>query len=81
MPETVQRRHMPIDQLDRLTPRWDEIVRRASLATRSATELHELESQAQQFADDLIAVFRGRNARRPSAAPLYISPDGQSAGW
>lgn len=81
MKVTSQRRPARLDELDRLTPLWDDIVRRAALATRSEREMHELEEDAQTFADDLVAAFRGRHARRPSAAPLYVSPDGLSAGW
>lgn len=79
MSATSQRRPLQLDELDRLTPRWDDIVRRASLATRSMNETHELEADAQAFADELVAAFRGRDARRPSAAPLRVSPDGHSA--
>lgn len=79
MPATSQRRPAQLNQLDSLTPRWDDIVRRATLDTRSERETHQLEEDAQTFADDLIAAFRGRNARRPSAAPLHISSDGLSA--
>ncbi len=79
MPATSQRRPAQLDELDRLTPRWDDIVRRAALATRSMRETHQLEEDAQRFADDLVAAFRGSDARRPSAAPLRISADGRSA--
>jgi hypothetical protein len=79
MPAATQRRAAPIDQLNRLTPRWDDLVRRASLGTRSERELHQLEGDAQAFADELVASFRGPSARRPSAAPLRVSADGHSA--
>ncbi|THG40429.1 hypothetical protein [Sphingomonas olei] len=81
MSATSQRRPAQLSELDRLTPRWDDIVRRAALDTRSVRETHQLEEDAQAFADELIAAFRGRNARRPSCAPLCVSPDGLSAGW
>lgn len=79
MPATSERRPAQLDELDRLTPRWDDIVRRATLATRTERETHQLEEDAQTFADELVAAFRGRHARRPSAAPLHISSDGLSA--
>jgi hypothetical protein len=81
MPQTAQRRPAQLSELDSLTPRWDDIVRRATLDSRSERETHELEADAQAFADELIAAFRGRNARRPSAAPLLVSADGLSAVW
>lgn len=81
MPATSERRPAQLDELDRLTPRWDDIVRRATLDSRSERETHELEADAQAFADELIAAFRGRHARRPSCAPLCVSPDGLSAIW
>lgn len=75
---TPQPRPQIADLLDRMTPRWDTIVSRARLGTRPR-DLHDVEELAQRFADDLVAAFRGVDARRPSAAPLWISEDGTKA--
>jgi hypothetical protein len=75
---TPQPRQQITDLLDRMTPRWDDIVAQARLGTRQQ-DLHAVEELAQRFADDLLVVFRGSGARRPSAAPLKVSDDGRSA--
>ena len=70
------------DQLERITPRFDELTQRARLGADriSAAELHELEEMAQGIARDLIVPFRGADAR-PVNPPVYLSADGMRAGW
>lgn len=70
------------DQLERITPRFDELTQRARLAADrvSAAELHELEEIAQHIARDLVAIFRGPHAR-PINPPAFLSADGTRAGW
>ena len=45
------------ETFDRMTPEWDELVRRAGLM-RSEHDLHEVEETAQRFADQLVAAVR-----------------------
>lgn len=70
------------DQLERMTPRFDELTQRARLSADRipAAELHELEAIAQRFASDLVAIFRGAGAR-PVNPPAFVSADGTRAGW
>ena len=70
------------DQLERLTPRFDELTHRARLGADSIppAELHDLEEIAQGIARDLVAPFRGAGAR-PVNPPAYLSADGTRAGW
>lgn len=63
------------DLLDAMTPQWDELVRRARL-TRDAGDFHDVEQVAQDFADALVAAFRGASARRPSIVPLLVTENG-----
>ncbi|WP_294302736.1 hypothetical protein [uncultured Sphingomonas sp.] len=62
-------------KLEQLTPLWDDLCRRAGL-TRNSDDLHELETDAQRFADALVVTFRGEPARRSSAPPLLIDKNG-----
>lgn len=70
------------DQLERITPRFDELTQRARLAADriSAAELHELEEMAQHIARDLVTMFRGA-AAQPVNAPAWVSADGKRAAW
>jgi hypothetical protein len=79
----VQPRPNLADQLERITPRFDELTQRARLGVDRgipARELHELEDLAQGIARDLVAPFRGAGAR-PVNPPVYVSADGTKAGW
>ncbi len=68
------------DQLERITPRFDELTQRARLGVDSTDEYNELEELAQGIARDVLAPFRG-TAGRAAHPPLYLSADGTKAGW
>lgn len=71
------------DQLERITPRFDELTHRARLGAVggiAAAELHDLEELAQGIARDLVAAFRGAGARLVNP-PLHVSADGTKAAW
>jgi hypothetical protein len=70
------------DQLERITPRFDELTQRARLRADAITpaELHELEEIAQGIARDIVAPFRGVGAR-PVNPPLWMSADGTQGIW
>jgi hypothetical protein len=68
------------DQLERITPRFDELTQRARLGGYSTDEYNELEELAQGIARDVLEPFRG-TAGRAARPPLYISADGTKAGW
>ena len=68
------------DQLERITPRFDELTQRARLGIDSADQYNELEELAQGIARDVLAPFRG-TACRAASPPLYLSADGTKAGW
>lgn len=68
------------DQLERITPRFDELTQRARLGIDSADQYNELEELAQGIARDLLEPFRG-TAGRAARPPLYVSADGTKAGW
>lgn len=68
------------DQLERITPRFDELTQRARLGIDSADEYNELEELAQGIARDLLEPFRG-TAGRAARPPLYLSADGTKACW
>lgn len=79
----VQSRPNLADQLERITPRFDELTHRARLGVErgiAPTELHELEELAQGIARDLVSPFRGAGAR-PVNPPAFISADGRQAAW
>lgn len=63
------------DQLERFTPRFDELIHRARLASSTA-DFDELEETATAIARDLRAVFR---APTPRAAPLFVTADRKGA--
>lgn len=63
------------DQLERLTPRFDELTHRARLATTTA-DFDDLEELAHEFRRDFYAIFRKPT---PRAAPLFITADGHGA--
>ncbi len=68
------------DQLERITPRFDALTHRARLGGITPHDLHEMESEAQAIAADLVAAFRGRRAN-PINPPRYVSADGTKATW
>lgn len=60
------------DQLERLTPRFDELAYRARLATTQA-DYDDIDELVLNFCRDLRAVVR---SPAPKAAPLYVTPCG-----
>ncbi len=68
------------DQLERITPRFDELTQRARLGVDSSDVYNELEEMAQGIARDILAPFRG-TVSRPTNPPRFISADGTRAGW
>ena len=82
MQTTHQPRPNVADQLERLTPRFDQLTHRARLGPLTPALYHELEAEAQAIAAALVAAFRGACAEpRRINPPLYVSADGRSAGW
>lgn len=71
----IQPRPNVTDQLERFTPRFDELIHRARLATSQADH-DDLEEEAAAIARDLRAVFRSPT---PRAAPLFITADRNGA--
>ncbi len=65
------------DQLDRLTPRFDDLVRQARLA-RTAADYNDAEEAAQALSRDIVFAFRRSSPVNP---PLFVSADGTSAAW
>lgn len=81
--QAAQSRPNLADQLERITPRFDELTHRARLGEergRTPAELHELEEMAQAIVRDVLAPFRGAGAR-PANPPLHVSADGTRAIW
>jgi hypothetical protein len=72
---TTQPRPNVADQLERLTPRFDELAYRARLAKTQA-DVDDIDELVLNFCRDLRAVVR---SPAPKAAPLYVSPDGTGA--
>lgn len=71
------------DQLEHITPRFDELTQRARLGVErgiDAAELHDLEELAQGIARDVVAPFRGVGAK-PVNPPVHVSADGKRAIW
>ncbi len=68
------------DQLESLTPRFDVLTQRARWGGLTPRDIHELESDAQAIAADLVAAFRGKRTDL-THPPLYVSADGTKAGW
>lgn len=71
------------DQLERITPRFDELTHRARLGAErgiATADLHDLEELAQGIARDIVAPFRGAGSR-PVNPPLQVSADGTKAAW
>ncbi len=68
------------DQLERITPRFDELTQRARLGVDSPDEYNELEELAQGIARDILEPFRG-SATRAVRPPLHVSADGTKAVW
>lgn len=63
------------DQLERLTPRFDELADRARRAT-TQSDIDDLDEAVLTFCRDLRAVVR---SPAPTAAPLYVTPCGTGA--
>ncbi|WP_314375538.1 hypothetical protein [Sphingomonas paucimobilis] len=68
------------DDLESARDRLESLIRRVRKGPRSAAEFNTLETEAHRIARDLVKPFRGPDAR-PTAAPLWVSADGRSAGW
>ncbi|MES3109643.1 hypothetical protein [Sphingomonas aurantiaca] len=68
------------DQLERITPRFDELTQRVRLGVVSSDDYNVLEEQAQGIARDLLTAFRS-SVTRTARPPLYVSADGTKAGW
>lgn len=75
-----QSRPTMADQLERITPRLDALTQRARLGGLRPHDYHELETEAQAIASDLVAAFRGPRAASLHP-PLYVSRDGTKAAW
>lgn len=63
------------DQLERLTPRFDELAYRARLAT-TQPDFDDLDELVLTFCRDLRAVVRSPASK---ATPLYVTPCGTGA--
>ena len=68
------------DQLERITPRFDELTQRARLGVESADDFNQLEELAQGIARDVVAPFRGARPPRGNP-PLFVSADRTRATW
>ena len=68
------------DQLERITPRFDELTQRARLGVESADDFNQLEELAQGIARDVVAPFRGARPPRGNQ-PLFVSADRTRAAW
>lgn len=75
----AQRRH-PADDLELAIRDAEDLARAVRRGARSAREVEQLEERAHAIAQAIVAPFRGAKAR-PTATPIYISPDGLSAAW
>lgn len=75
----AQRRH-PADDLELAIRDAEDLARALRRGARTAREVEDMEERAHAIAQAIVAPFRGP-AARPSAAPIYISPDGRRAGW
>lgn len=78
-PRGEQRRH-PADDLEAARDRLEGLIRRVRKGARSHADFHDQETEAHRIARDLVKPFRGPDAR-PVNPPLWVSPDGRSAGW
>ncbi|MBB4611509.1 hypothetical protein [Sphingomonas yabuuchiae] len=78
-PRGEQRRH-PADDLESVRDRLEALIRRVRHGARSHADFHDQETEAHRIARDLVKPFRGPDAR-PVNPPLWVSPDGRSAGW
>lgn len=67
------------DQLEAITPRFDDLTQRARLSarSRSVATFEELEEAAAAIARDIMIPFRGQ----PTASPIYRSPCGKRVCW
>ncbi|APX64577.1 hypothetical protein AV944_00495 [Sphingomonas sp. LK11] len=79
LPRGEQRRH-PADDLESVRDRLEALIRRVRSGARSQADFHDQETEAHRLARDLVKPFRGPDAR-PVNPPLWVSPDGRSAGW
>lgn len=64
------------DELDRLVPQFDALVRDARLVTRQA-QYDELEARAAKIAAKIRAAFRGPQPSAPVAPPLKVEAPGK----
>ncbi|MBM7407070.1 MULTISPECIES: hypothetical protein [Sphingomonas] len=82
MVASPQSRPSLADQLERITPRFDDLTQRARLLEErpSADTVNDLEELAQGIARDIVAPFRGRGAK-PVHSPLHVSADGTKGTW
>ena len=82
MQTTHQPRPNIADQLDRVTPRFDELTYRARLDPITPAELAELQELAHEVAYGILAPFhaKGRPIRLVNP-PLVMNADRTSAGW
>ncbi len=78
-PREEQRRH-PADDLERARDDLEALIRRVRAGARIQSDIHDFDEEAQRIGRAISTNFRGPRAR-PSAAPLYVSPDGLSAAW
>lgn len=76
----VQQRRHPADDLERARDDLEALIRNVRTGAESHRRVHDFEEEAQRIARAILTPFRGPDAR-PNAAPLYVSPDGHSAGW
>ena len=73
-----QPRLTPADHLDRITPRYDDLVNQARLAEPlEPRDYDKLEAMAQAIARDIVGAFRGPSR---SINPVRVSSDGLSVG-
>ncbi|HEX8419456.1 MAG TPA: hypothetical protein VF638_05525 [Sphingomonas sp.] len=77
---TGEQRRTPADDLDLAIRDGENLARDFRRGARTVREVEALEERAHAIAQAIVAPFRGP-AARPSAVPLYISPDGLRAGW
>lgn len=71
-PAAAQPRPTVADQIERLTPRFDDLVRRARLVV-TQSHVDDLDEQVLTFCRDLRAVVR---APTPQAAPVWVGDNG-----
>lgn len=75
-----EQRRTIADDLESARDRLEALIRRARYGASSPADFHDQETEAHRIARDLVTPFRGPEAR-PVNPPLWVSPDGRSAGW